>query len=175
MSETPFDRLSKNVSRYGQLSFKNYALVRSFAERLRAGFCGYLNAEDGECVYLVPPQGEFHPGPHGGGAYSVSGGGFLPLAPISFGLAVRVSVSGDWLRAIFLCGREGNSLNVQIDGGKSFDLPLPLEDEDVAALHEPIYLHIYDWFDDRISRYEHGNYGTNAIGFEIVSVEKDKA
>ncbi len=173
MAETPFDRLSQNVSRYGALSFKNYALVRSFAERLRAGFCSFLAANDGECVYLVPPTGGFQPGPHGGAAYSVSGTGFLPLAPISFGLAVRVSTSGDWLRVVFHCAREGDSLSIQIEGGKNFDLALPLDDEDVVALFEPLYRHIYDWFDDRITRYEHGNYGTNDIGFEIISVKKD--
>ncbi len=173
MSETPFERLSQNVSRYGALSFRNYSLVRSFAERLRAGFCQFLGAKDGECVYLVPHEGSFQPGPHGGAAYSVSGTGFLPLASISFGLAVRVSVSGDWLRVVFHCAREGDALSVQIEGGKRFDLVLPLEDDGVTVLFEPLYRHIYDWFDDRISHYEHGDYGNNDIGFEIISVKKD--
>ncbi len=173
MSTTPFDKLSSTVSRYGALSFKNYALVRSFAERLRDGFCKYLAAEDGKCVYLVPPQGGFSPGPHGGAAYSVSGTGFLPLAPISFGLAVRVSTNGDWLRVVFHCAREGEAFNVQIEGGKSFDLELPLEDDDVVELFEPLYRYIYDWFDERISQSEHGNYGSHDMGFEIISVKND--
>ncbi len=173
MSHSPFEKLSTNVSRYGALSFKNHALVRSFAERLRGGFCQYLDASDGECVFLVPPEGGFHPEPHGGAAYSVSGTGFLPLGRISFGLAVRVSTSGDWLRVIFHCAREGDRLNVQIDGGKDFDLALPLEDKDVKGIFDPLYRFIYDWFDERITRFEHGDYGTHEMGFEIISVKPE--
>ena len=46
---------------------------------------------------------------------------------------------------------------------------LPLDDEDVRALFQPIYRHIYDWFQDRVDQYEQGSYGSREIGFEIIN------
>ncbi len=169
MTDTPFSRLVEISNQYGALSFKNYSIIRSFAERLRDGFCGYLNAGDGPCLFLVPPEGAFAPAAHGSSAFSVSGNGVLPLAPISFGLAVRVSGGSDWLRVVFGCAVEGSKLQIYIEGGANFDLDLPLDDEDVRALYQPIYRHIYDWFQDRVDQYEQGSYGSREIGFEIIN------
>ncbi|PHR57137.1 MAG: hypothetical protein COA47_12055 [Robiginitomaculum sp.] len=173
MTETPFSRLVAIADQYGALSFENYALVRSLAERLRDGFCGFLSADDGTCVYLVPPTGPFSPQNHGSAAYSVSGGGFLPLAPISFGLAVRVSKKADWLRVVFHCGVEGGELQIYIEGGDNFDLPLPFDDSAVEQLFEPLYRHIHDWFADRVKQYQQGSYGSREIGFEIINAASD--
>jgi len=170
LTDTPFSKLIAMTDRYGGLSFENYSLIRSFAERLRAGFCQYLSADDGECVYLVPPTGGFAAQAHGSAAFSVSGTGFLPLAPISFGLAVRVSIKSDWLRVVFMCEVDGGQLRVHMEGGDSFELPVDLTDEAIQPLFAPLYRHIYDWFHHRVDQFEQGSYGSNDIGFEIINL-----
>lgn len=172
MTKTPFSQLIDTAGRYGTLSYQNYSLVRSLAERLRHGFCEYLAADDGACLYLVPPMGPFLPKNHGSGAFSVSGAGYLPLAPISFGLAVRVSRKNDWLRVVFSCAVEGGKLEAHIAGGESFAFELPLDDLQVNNMFEPLYRHIHDWFANRVAQYEQGSYGGRDIGFEIINVAK---
>jgi hypothetical protein len=174
LTDTPFARLVGIADRYGALSFDNYSNIRSLAERLRDGFCKYLSAEDGPCLFLVPPSGPFTPMAYASAAFSVSGNGFLPLAPISFGLAVRVSLHDDWLRVVFGCSVEGSELQVYIEGGDSFQLPLPLTDAAVATLFDPVYRHIYDWFHERVEQYEQGSYGSREIGFEIINAASEE-
>ena len=91
---------------YGERSFDNYAQTRSIAENIRDGLCDYLDP-DGKCVYLVPPQGAFGAQNYRSAAYSVAGKGFLPLEPISFGLAFRISGEGDYMRIVLTCRKEG--------------------------------------------------------------------
>ncbi|VAV88227.1 hypothetical protein MNBD_ALPHA06-485 [hydrothermal vent metagenome] len=170
MTDTPFAQLIAVADTYGTHSLENYSAIRSLAERLRDGFCKHLNADDGECVYLVPPTGGFAAEAHGSDAFSVAGRGVLPLEPISFGLAVRVSSKADWLRVVFVCEVRANQLRVQIDGGDDFDLPVKLTDEAVAQIFEPLYLHIHDWFAERIKQFEQGSYGSRDIGFEIINL-----
>lgn len=167
--KTRFSQLLTITDRYASLAYENYSLVRSLAERLRDGFCGHLNAGDGDCVFLVPPAGPFIPKNYGSSAFSTAGNSYLQLAPVSFGLAVRVSAKDDWLRVVFSCVVEGAKLQVFIEGGNSFDLDLPLDDKDVQTMFEPLYRHIYDWFDDRVVQYEQGSYGSREIGFEIIN------
>jgi len=117
----------------------------------------------------VPPTGPFVPQAHGSAAFSVSGNGVLPLGPISFGLAVRVSTANDWLRVVFNCSVEGDQLIIHLEGGDSFRLAMPLSDETVATMFDPLYRHIFDWFDLRIDQFEKGSYGSRDIGFEIIN------
>ena len=169
LTKTPFLQLLSITDRYASLAYENYSLVRSLAERLRDGFCGYLQAGDGDCVFLIPPNGSFIPRNYGSSAFSTAGNSYLQLAPISFGLAVRVSAKDDWLRVVFSCSVEGGKLQAFIEGGINFDLDLPLDDKQVQAMFEPLYRHIYDWFDDRVVQYEQGSYGSREIGFEIIN------
>jgi len=100
-SETIEETSSKDESRlssifeaaetYGVRSFDNYAQIRSVAETVCDLLCKWLHKGDERCVYLVPPEGAFQAENYQSGAFSVSGTGYLPLKPISFGLAIRIS------------------------------------------------------------------------------------
>lgn len=162
-----FDKLAESAERYGRLSLDNYAQIRSIAENLSAGFCRYMGG-DGVCVHLVPPEGAWSPQPYQSGAFSVSGSGFLPLAPISFGLAVRVSHSGDWIRLALTCSKAGHDIDVVINDGPRFSLSLPISDREMYELYDHLHAHLVNWFDDQADRYEHGDYGSRDMGFEFV-------
>ncbi len=162
-----FDILAESAARYGKLSLDNYAQIRSIAENLTTGFCRYLGGE-GVCAHLVPAEGAWAPQPYRSGAFSVSGSGFLPLAPISFGLAVRVSHSGDWVRLVLTCSKAGHDIDIAIRNGRSFSLSLPVSDEEMGELYDHLHAHLVSWFDEQADRYEHGDYGNRDIGFEFV-------
>ncbi len=164
-----FLTISQAANTYGERSFDNYAQIRSVAEQVQAGLCAYLDGEK-KCVFLVPPQGSFKEQNYGSGAFSVSGKGFLPLEPISFGLGVRVSETGDFLRIVLQCRKEGDRIDVQVEHNKTYELDLPLNDKDLKAVLEGLYQHILHWFTDRVERYDHGNYGTSDIGFDILRI-----
>ena len=165
-----FLTISKAANTYGERSFDNYAQIRSVAEQLQAGLCAYLdNAR--KCVFLVPPQGPFQEQNYGSGAFSVSGKGFLPLEPISFGLGIRVSETGDFLRVVLQCRKEGERIAVQVEHNKTYDLDLPITEQDLKVVLEGLYQHVLHWFTDRVERYDHGNYGTSDIGFDILRVD----
>jgi len=162
---------------YGLRSFENYALIRSVAEQVRTSLCDYLDHEH-KCVFLVPPSGPFKAQDYGSGAFSVSGKGFLPLEPISFGLGIKISADGDFLRIVLSCRKEGGKIIVQIEHDKSFDLPLPKDGESLElraleALREGLYQYILHWFTDRIDQYDNGSYGTSDIGFDLLRIEAD--
>jgi len=169
---TRFQNISDAANKYGKRSFDNYAQIRSLAEKVRDGLCKYLDSER-ECVFLVPPQGPFVSQNYGSGAYSVSGKGFLPLEPISFGLGVRVSESGDFMRIVLHCRKEGENLYMQVEEDKTYDFELPLTDKELSACLEGLYQYLLHWFKDRVEKYDHGNYGTSDIGFDIQRVETD--
>lgn len=167
MSEpTRFDRLAQAAGRYGEASLDNYALVRSLAERIGTGFCKYLG-DDKKCVHLVPPEGPFSPMDHGSGAFSVSGKGFLPLGAIRFGLAVRVSETGDWIRIILSAEKEGPDLDVAILGGESFAFRLPITEDRLQEFYAILFKYLTDWFDDQANHYANGSYGGGPMGFEF--------
>lgn len=157
---------------YGERSFDNYAQVRSVAENIRDGLCEYLDPE-GPCVYLVPPQGAFAAQNYRSAAYSVSGKGFLPLEPISFGLAVRISGEGDYMRIVMSCRKEGDRLFLSIEQVQQYELDLPVTDMALQGLFETIYQHLLHWFEERVETYDNGSYGSNDIGFNIYRVEED--
>lgn len=165
-----FLTISEAANAYGERSFDNYAQIRSVAEQLQAGLCKYLDGER-KCVFLVPPQGAFQEHNYGSGAFSVSGKGFLPLEPISFGLGIRVTESGDFLRIVLQCRKEGERIEVQVEHNKTYELDLPIEEKDLEALLEGLYQHVLHWFKDRVERYDHGNYGTSDIGFDILRMD----
>lgn len=163
---TRLGKIQAAADQYGMRSFDNYAQIRSVAEQIRDGLCEYLH--DGEkCVYLVPPQGAFGAQDYGSGAYSVSGKGFLPLEPIAFGLAVRISDLGDYMRLVLHCRKEGDHIYLQVDEHQTFDFDLPFNTHDLKVAYEGLYKHLLNWFESRIDRYDNGRYGTSDIGFDI--------
>jgi len=167
-----FSMISEAANVYGARSFDNYAQIRSFAERLQAGLCAYMQ-HDKKCVFLVPPQGPFQSQNYGSRAFSVSGKGFLPLEPISFGLGIRVSDSGDFMRIVLHCRIEGARIFMQVEEKKAYDFSLPVQDEDIDVSKEVLFQHLLHWFTDRVERYDHGNYGSTDIGFDIQRVDED--
>jgi len=164
-----FQAISAAANTYGARSFDNYAQIRSVAEQVQAGLCKYLDGAR-KCVFLVPPQGPFIEQNYGSAAFSVSGKGFLPLEPISFGLGVRVSETGDFLRIVLQCRKEGNRIDVQVEHNKTYELDLPIKEQELEVVLEGLYQHILHWFTDRVERYDHGNYGTSDIGFDILRI-----
>lgn len=163
--------ISEAATAYGDRSFDNYAQIRSIAEQIQAGLCGYLDHER-KCVFLVPPQGLFLEQNYGSAAFSVSGKGFLPLEPISFGLGIRVSETGDFLRVVLQCRKEGARIDVQVEHNKTYELDLPLKEKELNVVLEGLFQHTLHWFTDRTERYDHGNYGTSDIGFDIMRIDK---
>lgn len=184
MTETPFQtnnpvhpkedsRLSKiweaaNV--YGARSFDNYAQIRSLAETLRDLMCSWLHTGDEPCVFLVPPEGPFQAENYQSGAFSVSGTGYLPLKPISFGLAVRISENKDYMRLQMHCQKEGELMKVSIGKESPIAIQLPLDETKMTPLFDLIYEHILGFFQDSVAKYDEGDYGTSVIGFDIFRV-----
>jgi len=163
-------RLSKAANIYGERSFSNYAQIRSVAEAIRDGLCQWL--DDGrQCVYLVPPQGAFTAQNYRSAAFSVSGKGFLPLEPISFGLAINISGDGDYMRLILTCRKEGDKMFIHVDEGRETELDLPLKEDDLKAFFEMLYSHLLHWFENRVDQYDNGSYGSNDIGFDIQRID----
>lgn len=151
---------------YGNRSFENYARIRSLAETLRDGLCAWLS-EEPDCVFLVPPEGRFSSKNYQSAAFSVAGKGYLPLQPISFGLAVRVSEDNDFMRLKMNCRKEGETMFVRIENGAEVDVAQPVTQGDMIPLFEAIHAHIAAFFQDRIDDYDNGRYGTQDIGFDL--------
>lgn len=169
---TKREDIAKAAKVYGERSFDNYAQIRSIAENIREGLCDYLDPA-GPCVFLVPPQGPFAAQNYRSAAYSVSGKGFLPLEPISFGLAIRISGEGDYMRLVLTCRKEGERMYINIENNYNHELDLPASDADLKGLFEKLYQHLMTWFQGRVETYDNGNYGSNDIGFNIYRVEED--
>ena len=167
-----FLQISDAANQYGERSFDNYAQIRSVAEQVKDGLCRYLDSER-KCVFLVPPQGPFVSQNYGSAAFSVAGKGFLPLEPISFGLAVRVSESGDFMRIVLHCRKEGEHLYMQVEADRTYDFDLPLNEVELNACLEGLFQYLLHWFKDRVERYDHGSYGSSDIGFDIQRVESE--
>jgi len=186
MTETPFhtkeelqlksdSRLSKiwkAAEVYGERSFDNYAQIRSVAETLRDLLCVWLHRGDEPCVYLVPPEGPFIAENYQSGAYSVSGKGYLPLKPISFGLAVRISEDKEYMRLQMHCQKEGELMKISIGKGRPLALSLPLNEKEMTPLFERIYGHILAFFEDSVAHYDEGHYGTYSMGVDIYRVSE---
>lgn len=182
MTDTPFNtkidihpdadsRLSaiwKAADTYGQRSFDNYAQIRSVAETVRDLLCVWLHKGDEPCVYLVPPEGAFQAQNYQSGAFSVSGTGYLPLKPISFGLAIRISEAKDYMRLQMICQKEGDLMKISIAEESPIALQLPLDESQLTPLFERIYGHIFAFFTDSVAQYDEGAYGTATIGFDII-------
>ena len=164
---TRFDQLVELSETYQKLAAENYARVRQLAEAVRGGLCDYIGAKDGICVRLVPPVGDFEPKDYGDQAFSMPPRGFRPLGPIAFGLAVRVSRGTDWIRVTAQGQKLGNFFILDIQGGESFRLSLPLGENDSKELFEYVYNHVLNWFRSQMDQYEKGEYGTREIGFDF--------
>ena len=152
---------------YGARSFDNYAQIRSVAETLRDLLCVWLHPGEDPCVFLVPPEGPFQAQNYQSGAFSVSGSGYLPLKPISFGLAVRISKNKDYMRLKLHCQKEGDHMKISIAEESPIALELPLDETKMTPLFERIYGHILAFFQDSVAKYDEGAYGTSVIGFDI--------
>jgi len=170
---TKRDEIAAAARIYGERSFDNYAQIRSVAENIREGLCKYLDGGEKPCVYLVPPQGPFSAQNYRSGAYSVTGQGVLPLEPISFGLAVRISGEGDYMRLVLTCRKEGEKMFVSVEEREQKELDLPVSEAALEGLFESLYNHLLSWFEQRVETYDNGNYGSNEIGFNIYRIEED--
>lgn len=156
-----------NVSHaYGARSFENYARIRGLAETLRDEFCNWLSGDE-DCVFLVPPEGRFTAQNYQSAAFSVAGKGYLPLKPISFGLAVRVSEDKDFMRLKLTCRKEGDMMFVQIERGSDIEIKTPTDAGALNPLLEGLYDHLMTFFQSQIDDYDHGRYGLQEIGFDI--------
>tara|TARA_R110002073_G_scaffold5409_3_gene33347 strand:- start:14594 stop:15136 length:543 start_codon:yes stop_codon:yes gene_type:complete len=171
----PFDILADAAERYGRFSLDNYAQIRNVAESVSSGFCRYLSGGEPVCVYLVPPKGEWSPQAYQSGAFSVSGTGFLPLDSISFGLAVRVSRTGDWLRIVLTCTKKGPEMQIEIENGTTLALELPVRADQLSRLFSILFEHLTVWFSQQADLYENGDYGDRGIGFEFLHKPEDAA
>jgi len=169
-TQTRLDTISDAAKIYGARSFDNYVQIRSVSESIRDGLCNWLD-DGNQCVYLVPPQGPFTAQNYRSAAYSVSGKGFLPLEPISFGLAINISGDGDYMRLILTCRKEGDKMFIHVDEGREVDLNLPMREDELTHFFESIYEHLMGWFEGRVDQYDNGSYGNNDIGFDIQRVD----
>lgn len=166
MTVSRLQTLTAATQIYGQRAFDNYAQIRSIAETLRDGFCAWMDRDE-QCVFLVPPKGEFASQNYGSGAFSISGASFLPLDPISFGLAVKISNDDDFMRLTILARKEGERMFLSLENGDVETIDLPAEETQMLSVYETLYDHILRWFTDRVERYDNGDYGTADIGFDI--------
>ena len=163
-----FDQLIDRAAEYQSLARENYDRVRRIAEGIRAGFCAFLNAEDGICVRLVPPAGPFEPKDYGDQAFSIPPRGFRHIGPIAFGLAVRVTRGTDWLRMMVVCAKQGDKFNVSITDGPSAEFDLPFNEDDHQEFYDLLFVHVMSWLEDRIELYQNGEYGSKrTIGFDF--------
>ena len=172
MSETRLQELAKAAQIYGQRSFDNYAQVRSIAEQIRDGLCAWLDHAQ-QCVFLVPPQGAFKSENYGSAAFSVAGKGFLPLEPISFGLAVKISEDGDFMRLVMTARKEGDRMFLSLDNGKMLTLALPIVEKELSGIFESLYEYLLQWFTQRVDNYDNGDYGSTDIGFDIQRAQQE--
>jgi hypothetical protein len=165
---TRADELSKVVMRYRMLAAENYVRIRTLAETIRDSFCTYLGAEGPPCVLLAPPAGPFEPRDYGDAAFTAPPAGFQPLAPIAFGLIVRITAQGDWLRVVMRCAKEGETFRLSIADGVDYSFRLPLAEGPPHDFLEALYAHVTDYFTRAIDSYEQGEYGEHTIGFDIM-------
>lgn len=170
MTTSKLSEIVKAAEIYGERSFDNYAQIRSIAAQIRDGFCAWLDNKK-QCVFLVPPQGPFQAQNYSSAAFSVAGKGFLPLEPISFGLAVQISGDDDYMRLVLTCRKEGDRMHVQVENTAPYELHLPTQPEALTGLFESLHGHLLHWFTDRVKQYDHGDYGSTDIGFDIQRVE----
>lgn len=170
VSPSRLDKVADAAKIYGARSFDNYAQIRSVAETIRDKLCVWLDSRK-QCVFLVPPQGPFTAQNYRSAAYSVSGKGFLPLEPISFGLAINISGDGDYIRRILTCRKEGDRMFIHVDEGREVVLALPLVDTELTHFFEGLYEDLLRWFESRVDEYDNGHYGNNDIGFDIQRVD----
>ena len=157
---------------HGIKSFDNYAQIRSVAETIKDTFCKWLDDSEGPCVFLVPPEGAFRAENYQSGAYSVSGTGYLPLKPMSFGLAVRISEDKDYMRLVLHCRKEGEIMKIAIGDKSPLAIELPVDESRLEPVFEQLHSHIIHFFKDAIDQYDEGDYGTSAIGFDVYRVEE---
>ena len=169
------DKLVETVQTYQELATENYDRIRGLAEQIRGGLCDYIGMGEMTCVFLVPPTGPFEPRAYGDTAFSMPPRGFRQIAPVSFGLAVRLSRANDWLRVTMECRKSGESFIVKSEDGAEYEFKLPLSFETQLPFYDHIYSHILNWFTDQIERYKNGEYGGRGIGFDFADDTSEQA
>jgi len=55
---------------------------------------------------------------------------------------------------------------------QGLSLELPIDETRLEPVFEQLHSHILHFFQDAIDRYDEGDYGTSAIGFDILRVEE---
>lgn len=163
------EALTKAAEQYGQRAFDNYAQIRSVAESLRDGFCEWLDNTE-QCVFLVPPKGDFIARNYGSAAFSVSGSSFLALAPIAFGLAVKISTEDDYMRLTLIARKEGERMFLSQEKGEMMSIHLPIAEADLTPIFETLFEDILHRFTGAVDHYDNGDYGGTDIGFDIQRV-----
>ena len=171
MSKNRLQEIAEAAEVYGNRSFDNYAQIRSVAEQIRNSLCEYLD-NGKECVFLVPPQGPFTAQNYRSMAFSVAGKGFLPLEPISFGLAINISGEGDYMRLVLTCRKEGDRMYLMMENALTFEVNLPVDENALSEINESIYHHLLGWFTDRVRQYDDGHFGSGDIGFDIQRIDE---
>jgi hypothetical protein len=155
------------VGAYQTAARENYSRIRALAEAIRAGFCAYIASANPPCVLLVPPAGPFEPKDHGDGAFSAQPQGLITLQPIAFGLAIRLTPEGNWMRQTFICHKEGQQFTVKVEGGPTHQFGLPLHQQDPQIFFEALYDHILSHFEEAVRNYEEGETDAREIGFDF--------
>jgi hypothetical protein len=163
------DRLVEVAEKYGAAAQANYSEVRNLSERLRAGFCAWLGAFDGTCVFLVPPIGPYETRAYGDLAFSMPPKGFKSLDPIAFGLAVRITRQGDWFRLPITCLRDGETMRLEIVDGPHLNIGHAATDVELEGIYATLLDHITGYFERGLDHFERGDYGGSDIGFAIAS------
>jgi hypothetical protein len=166
---TRHDALVEVAERYKATSAENYGRITELAERIRASFCAWFGAMDGPCVFLVPPQGPFETRPYGDAAFSMPAKGLRPIEAIAFGLAIRVTRAGDWLRLPAVATCLGAEISIEIDGGPEHSFAATPDDVALEAFFAAVRDHVVDMLTAAVQRYQEGEYAGGDIGFQTAS------
>ena len=74
------------------------------------------------------------------------------------------------MRLVLTCRKEGDKMFVLVENDISHTLDLPATEDGLNAVYKDLYGHLMSWFTDRVEQYDHGNYGSTDIGFDIQRV-----
>ena len=76
------------------------------------------------------------------------------------------------MRLVLHCRKEGEIMKISIGEESPISLELPIDETRLEPVFEQLHSHILHFFQDAIDRYDEGDYGTSAIGFDILRVEE---
>ena len=61
---------------------------------------------------------------------------------------------------------------MQVEETQNYEFALPVSEDDIVLCKEGLFQHLLHWFTDRVERYDHGNYGSTDIGFDIQRIDE---